>query len=73
MRRQYIPRSSILRSMMWKRSGEDKRRNTDEEFPASEKLLQDASADHYLMIEDVVTAGQIVMEKLVGIIEEIIY
>ena len=39
----------------------------DEEFPASGKLLLDASADHYLMIEDAVTAGQIVMEKLVGI------
>ncbi len=39
----------------------------DEEFPASGKLLVDASADHYLMIEDTVTAGQILMEKLVGV------
>ena len=39
----------------------------DEEFPASGKLLLDTSADHYLMIEDAVTAGQIVMEKLVGV------
>ncbi len=39
----------------------------DEEFPASGKLLLDASADHYLMIEDAVTAGQILMEKLVGV------
>ena len=39
----------------------------DEEFPASGKLLLDASADHYLMIEDAVTAGQIVVEKLVGV------
>ncbi len=39
----------------------------DEEFPASGKLLLDASADHYLMIEDAVTAGQILIEKLVGV------
>lgn len=39
----------------------------DEEFPASGKLLLDASADHYLTIEDAVTAGQILMEKLVGV------
>ena len=39
----------------------------DEEFPASGKLLLDASADHYLRIEDAVTAGQILMEKLVGV------
>lgn len=39
----------------------------DEEFPASGKLLVDAGADHYLTIEDAVTAGQVVMEKLVGV------
>ncbi len=39
----------------------------DEEFPASGRLLLDASADHYLMIEDAVTVGQILMEKLVGV------
>ena len=39
----------------------------DEEFSASGKLLLDAGADHYLTIEDAVTAGQIVMEKLVGV------
>lgn len=38
----------------------------DEEFPASGKLLVDAGADHYLTIEDAVTVGQVVMEKLVG-------
>lgn len=38
----------------------------DEEFPASGKLLVDADADHYLTIEDAVTVGQVVMEKLVG-------
>lgn len=39
----------------------------DEEFPASGRLLLDTSADHYLMIEDAVTAGQVLMERLVGI------
>ncbi len=39
----------------------------DEEFPASGKLLLDESADHYLMVEDAVTVGQILMEKLVGV------
>ncbi len=39
----------------------------DEEFPASGKLLLDASANHYLMIEDAVTAGQVLMEELVGV------
>ncbi len=39
----------------------------DEEFPASGKLLLDESAGHYLTIEDAVTAGQVLMEKLVGI------
>ena len=39
----------------------------DEEFPASGKLLLDTSADHYLMIEDAVSVGQIIMEALVGI------
>lgn len=39
----------------------------DEEFPASGKLLLDASSDHYLTIEDAVTAGQILMETLVGV------
>ena len=39
----------------------------DEEFPASGKLLLDTSADHYLMIEDAVTVGQIIMEMLAGV------
>lgn len=39
----------------------------DEEFPASGKLLVEMSADHYLSIEDAVTAGQIVMESLLGV------
>ena len=39
----------------------------DEEFPASGKLLVDKSADHYLTIEDAVTAGQILMEALAGV------
>ena len=36
----------------------------DEEFPASGKLLLDQSADHYLLIEDAVTVGQLLMENL---------
>lgn len=39
----------------------------DEEFPASGKLLVDVNADHYLTIEDAVTVGQVVIEKLVGV------
>lgn len=39
----------------------------DEEFPASGKLLLDTSADHYLMIEDAVSVGQIIIEMLVGV------
>lgn len=39
----------------------------DEEFPASGKLLVDTNADHYLTIEDAVTVGQMVMEKLAGL------
>ncbi len=39
----------------------------DEEFPASGKLLLDTSADHYLMIEDAVSVGQIIMEALIGV------
>lgn len=38
----------------------------DEELPASGRLLLDASADHYLTIEDAVTAGQLLMYKLAG-------
>ncbi len=39
----------------------------DEEFPASGRLMLDASADHYLTIEDAVTAGQLLMYKLTGV------
>mgnify|MGYP002765861060 FL=1 len=38
----------------------------DDEFLASGRLLVDAKADQYLTIEDAVTVGQIVMEKLAG-------
>lgn len=41
--------------------------HADDEFPASGKLLLDTSADHYLMIEDAVTIGQVLMEELVGV------
>ena len=36
----------------------------DDEFPSSGKLKPDASADHYLTIEDAVTAGEILLEIL---------
>lgn len=36
----------------------------DEEFPTSGRLLLDASADHYLTIEDAVTAAEILIEKI---------
>lgn len=36
----------------------------DEDFPASGRLLLDSSADHYLTIEDAVTAAEILLEKL---------
>lgn len=36
----------------------------DEEFDASARMLLDASADHYLTIEDAVTVGEILLEKL---------
>lgn len=39
----------------------------DEEFPASGKILVDTGANHYLTIEDAVTVGQMIVEKLVGI------
>ena len=36
----------------------------DEEFPASGKILLDSAADHYLTVEDAVTAGTLVLELL---------
>lgn len=36
----------------------------DEEFPASGKMLLSASADHYLTIEDAVTAGEVLLSRL---------
>lgn len=36
----------------------------DEEFDATGKLLLTASADHYLTIEDAVTAGEIVLKQI---------
>ena len=36
----------------------------DEEFPASGKMLVSASADHYLTVEDAVTAGEVMLLKL---------
>lgn len=36
----------------------------DEEFPASGRMLLDASAQHYLTIEDAVAVGEVILEKL---------
>ena len=36
----------------------------DEEFPASGRLLLDASADHYFTIEDAVTVAEILIERI---------
>lgn len=36
----------------------------DDEFPASGRMFVDESADHYLSIEDAVTAGSLVLEYL---------
>lgn len=37
----------------------------DEEFPASGRMLLDASADHYLTIEDAVTVAEIILERII--------
>lgn len=42
----------------------------DEEFPASGRFLLDASADHYLTIEDAVTVAEILIEKIIPIDKE---
>jgi len=36
----------------------------DDEFPLSAHLFLDASADHYLTVEDAVTAGSLLLEEL---------
>ena len=36
----------------------------DEEFPASGRMLLNASSEHYLSIEDAVTLGALILEKL---------
>ena len=36
----------------------------NEDFPASGRLFVDASADHYLTIEDAVTVAELLLEKL---------
>ena len=38
----------------------------DEEFPASGRLLLDESAPHYLTIEDAVTVGSLILDRLTG-------
>jgi len=43
----------------------------DEEFPASGRMLLDASADHYLTVEDAVTVAEILLEKLAGMEEDL--
>ncbi len=39
---------------------------TDEEFPASGRLLLNGSAEHYLTIEDSVTVGELILSALKG-------
>ena len=36
----------------------------DEEFPASGRMLPDASADHYLTIEDAITVAEVLLEEI---------
>ena len=36
----------------------------DEEMPGSGRLLLDKSASHYLSVEDAVTAGELLLQKL---------
>ena len=38
----------------------------DEEFPASGRLFLDESAAHYLTVEDAVTVGGLLLERLAG-------
>lgn len=38
----------------------------DEDFPASGRLRLDSSAEHYLSIEDSVTVGEVILEKLIS-------
>lgn len=38
----------------------------DEDFPASGRLFPDASADHYLTIEDAVTVAELLLEQLIN-------
>ncbi len=40
----------------------------DDEFPASGRMLLDESAEHYLSIEDAVTAGGLILDKLQDIL-----
>lgn len=37
---------------------------SDDEFPTSGRMFLDASAEHYLSIEDAVTIGELILEKL---------
>lgn len=37
----------------------------DEEFPPSAKMLVDQTADHYLSVEDAVTVGSLLLERII--------
>ncbi len=52
----FLPRYPILLKLWF----------ADEEFDASAKMLFDASASHYLTVEDAVTLGEVVMDLLEG-------
>ena len=41
----------------------------DEDFPASGRMFADASADHYLTIEDAVTVAELLLEKITAALQ----
>ena len=54
----------MLFSSSAKISGNFKIWFADEEFPASGKIFLQDHADHYLSVEDAVTVGEILLQKL---------
>lgn len=41
----------------------------DEDFPASGRMFADASADHYLTIEDAVTVAELLLERMTAVLQ----
>lgn len=50
----FLPRFPVLLNIWF----------ADEEFPASARMLLYAGADHYLTVEDAVTVGELILERL---------